>query len=508
MKRISRLVLFMTMLRLINSIKRAKTNLIIGILFLSVFSIFAQNNNEHQLYQPVELIEDFDFMLKILEEAHPNLYAYISRDEFLEKANIARKALNKPLSKKDFYLAIAPIVASISDGHTDVNFEGYLEYYDSGGLVFPFSIKWINGHVYIRDIFSNDTAVATGTEIISINNVPIANILDSIYHYCPQEWIEKNYPSLERGFQIMLWLIYGWKEVFEIEFILPSEGKIRTKVFKGTTKERINQAFKLIPKRDPYGLNVFDDENIAIISIAHFMMDDDKFTAFLDSSFKTIKDRHITSLLIDVRRNFGGKKRLALALMDYLTDKNYSMYSRIDTKSSKASKDYVKSNDLYVKLKSKDSTEVDYDLNKEVIEYFNIIMGNPDGTIISRLNCEHKPKKTSSKFQGKVYVLIDNNTFSTATDLAVMVKDNQLGAIIGEETGGVPSGYGNPIYFKLPNTGFYVFCSNQHFIRPNGLDNRRGVIPDHEIELTVLDVLYKTDRVLEYAKWIIVKNEK
>jgi len=508
MKRISRLVLFMTMLRLINSIKRAKTHLIIGILFLSVFLIFAQNNNEDQLYQPVELIEDFDFMLKILEEVHPNLYAYISKDEFLRKANIARKALNKPLSKKDFFLVITPIVASICDGHTNVNFAGYWEYYDSGGLVFPLSIKWVNGHVYIREVFLNDTSVAAGTEIISINHIPITHILDSIYCYYPKERSEKNYASLERGFEIMLWLIYGWKETFEIEYILPSEGKIQKKVFDGTTKERKIEAFKHIHIRDPYGLNIFDDENIAIISIAHFMMDDDKFTAFLDSSFGTIKDRNITNLIIDVRRNLGGKKRLALALMDYLTDKNYTHYLRIDTKSSKASKDYVKSSELYVKLKSEDSNEVDYDLYKEVIGYFNIIMENPDGTIISRLNYEHKPKQTSSKFHGKVYVLVDNNSFSTAASLAMMVKDNQMGIIIGEETGGLPSGYGNPIYFKLPNTGFYVFCSNQHFIRPNGLDNRRGVIPDHVIEPTVLDVLYKTDRVLEYARWIVRANVK
>lgn len=508
MKRKSVFDIFITVLCLTNSRKGGKFNSVIAVLFISVSLVFAQNNNEERLFPSEELVEDFNFMLKTLEKAHPNLYAYISKDVFFKKADNVRKALKQSMTKKEFYLAIAPIVASICDGHTQVNFTEYWKYYDSGGMVFPFSIKWIDDHVYIRDIFLNNSSVAAGTEIISINNIPITNMLDSMYHYCPQERIKKNYSSLEWGFQSLIWLIYGWKKAFEVEYILPCEGKIRTKIFKGTTKKRINQAFKHIHIRDPYALNIFGDENIAVIRIVHFMMDDNEFTAFLDSSFKAINDRNIVNLIIDIRGNSGGKKRLALALLDYLTDKNYSMFSRIDTKSSKASKDCVEADELYVKLKSKDSTEVDYGLFKEVIEYFNIIMGNPDGTIISRLNREHKPKKTSSKFRGKVYVLIDNNTFSTATDLAVMVKDNHLGTIIGEETGGVPSGYGNPIYFKLPNTGLYVSCSNQHFIRPNGLDNRRGVIPDYEIGQTVLDLIYGTDRVLEYAKWLIARDEK
>jgi hypothetical protein len=403
----------------------------VAFLLIAASVVFAENNSENRLFQSQELREDFDFMLKTLEEVHPNLYAWIPKAEFWEAANRVRKGFDEPLVLKEFYLRITPIVASICDCHTGINALPYLGYYDSGGLVFPFSIKWINGHVYVRDNFSSDSSVTPGTEIVSINGISVMRILDSLYCYCALEKSEKNYPSLEGVFQSMLWLVYDWGEWFEIEYMLPSEGRFRKKVFEGIAKEQMIQAFERIQVRKSYELTILDDEGIAILSIAHFMMDDNEFIAFLDSSFRAFRERTVSSLIIDVRRNPGGKKRLALALMDHLTGEEYSMFSRIDTKTSQVSKECVKSDELYKRMKSADSATVDYGLNKEVIDYFNIIMENADGSIITRKNRAHKPEEESPKFGGNVYVLVDGKTFSTASDLAAMVKDNQLGVVIG-----------------------------------------------------------------------------
>ena len=60
------------------------TTFVILILTNSSFGQFANNKD---LITQTKLIEDYDFMLKTLEETHPNLYAYIPKTEFLNKTD-------------------------------------------------------------------------------------------------------------------------------------------------------------------------------------------------------------------------------------------------------------------------------------------------------------------------------------------------------------------------------------------------------------------------------------
>lgn len=63
---------------------------------------FGQDVANNNLIDQALLLEDYDFLLKTLEETHPNLYAYIPKEEFIEKTNEFRASINKPLSKPDF----------------------------------------------------------------------------------------------------------------------------------------------------------------------------------------------------------------------------------------------------------------------------------------------------------------------------------------------------------------------------------------------------------------------
>ena len=80
-------------------------NVILIILILSTFfnMSFGQEQSKKDLLSPAELIPDFDYMLKTLEETHPNLYAYIPKDEFIKKTDEFRESINRPMSKPEFY---------------------------------------------------------------------------------------------------------------------------------------------------------------------------------------------------------------------------------------------------------------------------------------------------------------------------------------------------------------------------------------------------------------------
>ena len=102
-------------------------------------------------------------------------------------------------------------------------------------------------------------------------------------------------------------------------------------------------------------------------------------------------------------------------------------------------------------------------------------------------------------FNGNVYVLTSIETFSSGTQLAALVKDYKLGKIIGQETGGIPTCYGDHFDFVLPNTKTNVRVSYKWSLRPSGVDDNRGVIPDIILNLSLTDILLAKDKEMNYA---------
>ena len=67
------------------------------IIFMMIFIISLKTNAQEQsagLIDTSLLKADYEYLLKTLEETHPNLYAYIPRDDFMEKSIEVRAALN------------------------------------------------------------------------------------------------------------------------------------------------------------------------------------------------------------------------------------------------------------------------------------------------------------------------------------------------------------------------------------------------------------------------------
>ena len=116
---------------------------------------------------------------------------------------------------------------------------------------------------------------------------------------------------------------------------------------------------------------------------------------------------------------------------------------------------------------------------------------------------ELKTAENPLRFDGKVYVLISNYTFSAAAMLAVVVKDWQLGTLVGEETGGRANFYGSSYQFDLPNTGIPTRVSYAQFVRPSGVKDGKGAIPDHPVKMLVGEQIEGKDTVLEYTKALI-----
>lgn len=82
-------------------------------------------------------------------------------------------------------------------------------------------------------------------------------------------------------------------------------------------------------------------------------------------------------------------------------------------------------------------------------------------------------------FEGNVYILTDSGTFSSATDFAMLVQDNNLGEILGEPSANAVNCYGEAAYFYLPNTGLFVQISTTRFYRIDSTNTDDYVMPDY-----------------------------
>ena len=175
------------------------------------------------------------------------------------------------------------------------------------------------------------------------------------------------------------------------------------------------------------------------------------FTGFLKQSFQKIRTAGAQWLIVDIRENWGGNSALGDALLQYLTDKPFRQYSRIRLKVSPQIRP----------------------------RYPGLIPeGVPDGGVHDFDVPLIRPRAEPLRFTGPLFLLVGPRVFSAGTAFASTVKDLGLGTLVGEETGGAASCFGDLYPFDLPNSGLVANCSHKWFFRPSGASDGRGVIPD------------------------------
>ncbi len=100
------------------------------------------------------------------------------------------------------------------------------------------------------------------------------------------------------------------------------------------------------------------------------------------------------------------------------------------------------------------------------------------------LSIHRNGKTTNSRyenltFEGQVYILTDSGSFSSAKDFAMLIQDNHLGKIIGEPSANSVNGYGEVVYFYLPNTGLFAQVSTKKWYRIDETNMDNYVMPDY-----------------------------
>ncbi|MCY6369699.1 S41 family peptidase [Clostridium ganghwense] len=448
-------------------------SLVLSCIMISAPAYAYAENSTSKLYSKNEIAEDVKVLVDKLERIHPNLYFSIDKEAFNKQIHETLNEIQEPITETEFFKRFAPIISKIEDGHTFLKLpNSFIKKVTSTKNLIPITVVVKNKKLYLNEILIKALKNQyQGYEITAINNKNSSKLYSEMIKYTFGKQSSFKETSVQRNFGILYHLDNDFKAFYEInlkdstgnEFKITLQGKSFNYIKNLMTNTSNKKEYKL------YEYKVLDN-NIALINF-NSCSDFEGFKKFLDTSFQDMKEKGINDLIIDLRKNGGGSSKLAQLLVEYIYAGNYKPASKVDIKISKEILDYYNSNQY---------------ISKEEMLKFKNRLGQTY-TFTSKATRSYTEKPV---FHGNTYFLIGKNTFSSAVILSSMVKDYHIGYLIGEETGGLATHYGDIYNFNLPNTNLLVGVSHKHFARPNGLDTHRGVLPDYYEKDLNKDALY------------------
>lgn len=396
---------------------------------------------DYQLLAPEDMRADLNELFTKLELTHPNLYANRPKNEVDIDRQMVFDELNQPLTIIDFYLKVAPLVDSLGDKHTRILVPDVIY---SKELFFPFDVKFFGQRAAATN-YSGIPDIPSKAEILSINGTSIPGLLNEL----------SLYQFSQNSFFITLWLYSGTLPEYQVEFLpLGATTPARYQV-RGMTAEAIRTEVNLSAQPlEDFNYQTLPNSDIGVMTINTFNGGPGQY---LEEAFTQIKQDHVQHLIIDIRCNEGGMYNQVDSVMAYLTNLAY----------------------------------------KQCSDRYERFVNKPD-TPPEKFECDLiQPQDRPSRFQGDIDLLIGPDTFSAAITFATILQDYKLATLVGEETEGKASycaWVSDPI--TLSHTHLQYTYSSSCYVRPDGINDNKGVIPDVIVRTTIDDYIAGRDPVL------------
>jgi hypothetical protein len=437
-------------------------------------------------YAPEKLKEDYKLFRNILEESHPGLYWYTSRDSMDYYFNNGYSAIKDSMTEPQFRNVLAYVITKIDCGHTSVRYsKRYSDYIDTANIaLFPLGLKfWQDTMIVTVNINRKDSLLKRGTVITSINGLSQRQLRDTLFDYMVTDGysITGKYQALSNGFNFGSWYrnIFGLPQDINVHYLDALGNEFETIIhpysFKADTSKRI--ADIIIPlykpsKRERKAQRLFATRNLQVdttgktaFMTVNTFAHGNHLKKFFRSSFKLLKQKNIQNLIIDVRSNGGGDASNSTLLTKFIIDKKFKLADSLYavTRSSKYDK-YIESSFLY-----------------EAMMYFITKRQSDEKYHFGYFERHYFQPKTKNHFYGQVYVLIGGNSFSATTLFAGSLKGQKNVTLVGEETGGAY--YGNNAWMipdvTLPHTGIrFRLPKFRLIVDKNRAKDGHGVMPD------------------------------
>ena len=450
---------------------------------LTLFSVntCAQNSSTVKRFTPDELCSDVDFFVSTLDQMHVDPYSVVTRAEFRRRAEEIKTTVRHDgdMTQRDFWLLFAPLVNSIGDSHTFINDYDHKLLDDPSLRFLPLFTEYRDGLLKVTESRA-DEQVAVGSVIKGVNGFSSEELLRKISAYTGGSQREK----MSRAgnlFNFGITTMLGMRDQFEVTLNDGHQVSVRglTLAELQAKEKDAHAAAADVPKsNNPITLK-FLDGGVAYLESKTFSYDVSKYKSLLAQLFTQIQAAKPAALVIDLRQNGGGNSELGEALIAMFDIHPYRSFGGSWKRSAQ-----------YAELMR---TRKIHDDDSLVRDYFNA----REGELINLPADEMKPEANPLRYQGPVYVLSGEYTFSSALMFVAEVKDNHLATVVGQETLEPACHYGELYFSELPNTKLRFGMSVKKWIRPSGVCDGGGVKPDFAIKLSpgpgdpTLDALLK-----------------
>jgi len=410
------------------------------------FSFFCLHQSETTL--PKDRItcwqEDLDYVCEQIKKNHPQPFGRISKEQFQDVFESAKKAISRSRSDMECYLAILRVIASLRDGHSNLGLRGTFDVLQGR---FPFRVESFSEGLFITYL-PRSKKQFLGSRLISIDNHSIEEVYNA---YLEVTAMDTGTGKAYRAPRRMHWssFLQGLGFLSDpnriqllVEIADGSQHHLTLSAFQKDTTDYVGIS-DLLASRVPDHLRFltnnekkvwfkgFEDPQALFLQINQ--MSNRGLNTPLEvvfESFFEYWDRSnpgSTHLIIDIRHNYGGYSELTLPLIKGILERQ------------------------------------------------------------SRLE------------DGGIYVLVGKTTFSAAVTLATQLKRYTDAVFIGEKPGCSSTFFSDSVEVgKLPNHKFPLNISSRH-ISNAWLDDVEGFPVDMEIERSAQAFFHGRDLLVEKA---------
>jgi hypothetical protein len=440
---------------------------------------------------------DFDQLRAALEEAHGALYRHTAKPDLARTFDALRTRLNAPVTQRTLIAVIAEMIAAVGDGHAHLELDKTTSDALSRAALFPLQVA-LEGErlVVVRNYSATDTTIRPGMLLVAVDGHSTNDILRRIMPALPADGVIETgkRARIASSFGEQYWLFVSPSAEFTVTARDASGRVVTTRLAGIPRKERAAE-------RNPVNARVLagesalrrPDEVVALRwlddKIAHLRIrwfDGDDFTRAIDSVFAAMREKDTRALILDLRGNPGGVDELGAMLVSRLVTAPFRYFDRIHLASVRPS---------FNTWLPGTSERLAAGVLPDPAGGYLVTPALHPGV------AEQQPARTP--FRGRVVVLIDGGTFSTAADVAAVLRHLNRATFVGEETGGGYEGNTSGLNalvtlthsrlgLKIPMYGYWNAVSAP-------TQRSRGTIPDRPVPGIVDDLMRGVDTPMQAA---------
>lgn len=402
-----------------------------------------KGTQEVDFFTKLQVIEDIDYVMSTVKKIHAGCVHEIPK-EVLNQRDLEIQNLSESTSIVEEWRIISRILAKFHDAHTQIFppkilYEKYL----------PLTIRGEGNKFFCRSGEFKDA------EIIEINGLKISDIYENFkdsFSYEIEEWPHFHFFEFPACFTQFNLARAGVDISKPLEITFKTNDGVKIQKF-----EFVN-AVPGVKKNVPFVSYKIDKENSAGVFTLNKCNFNSEYCNTVDKFFSEIASNNIKHIIVDLRRNTGGNSDVS----------NYFAKYMKNLKNIKTSKSEIRIGD-------------------------RIHIEEPIYTQEYLKNFQAK----KNLFDGKVYILTSNMTFSSAMLFARDFSDNRLATIVGEVPGNSPTCFGdisNQRYFT-PNSKLIFKTTYKKFYRPDSTREPNRLIPD--IAVSAKESLSKVYEIIQ-----------